>query len=759
LTIQGRKTLQTWFFYAVFFPIGLSFFSCSEKESNNQNLSNTYTHIEYRDTSTIQMARLLSDQYATLPALQTNYKNRERAAHFLAMAKDADLVDEVQLSIRGSFELINSGQNEAALSVLNTIYEKVSRLQFPEKNQILFNIIGLRAITYFRIAELEKCRENHNSYSCILPLAPEGMHRLRTGSENAIRDIETILELKQDPNFIYLLNLAYMTLGGYPDEVPEAYRVPLVMDESKTGIKPFVNIGSQLGVDDYKLSGGVIIEDFDNDGDIDILSSSWNLRDNLAYYENQGNGSYAEKHTEAGLKGITGGLNMIQGDYDNDGYIDMLVLRGAWLPTGKNPNSLLKNNGDGSFTDVTIESGIFSLFPTQTAAWADFNNDGFLDLYIGNETYEGYSANACELFLNSGKGTFTNIASTVNADVVGYIKGVACSDYDNDGDQDIFLSNLSNKNILLENISATNDFGFEFKDVSDQAGIEYPLESFPTWFFDFDNDGLEDLFVASYPISYYNNLASEYLNELLGKEAKSESPRLYKNLGNGTFSDITSKVELDKVCFTMGSNFGDFDNDGFLDMYLGTGEPDMKAVIPNRAFLNNNGKAFREITSQAGLGHLQKGHAVSFIDLDNDGDQDIYAVMGGAFEGDVFYNALFENPGNDNGFIKLSFQGVKSNRFGLGAKVTIKLSNGKKIYRTMSSGSSFGSNMQTRMEIGIPQGISIEALAIDWPSGAQQNFTNPHVNHWYKITEGQSALEKMTFSQQPFVLSNTHHHH
>jgi len=745
------------FFVAI---IIMLFSSCSDEGGSHQHAHTDIDLKEYRDSSTIQMAALLVEHYKAMPAARTNYKNSERADYFLAQGESQDINQHVQLTLRGSFELINAGRNDEALSYLNKLYEKIMALDFPTKNEIIFNIKGLRAITNFRIGELENCRMNHTSSSCIIPFHEESFHKLRHGNESAIKDILDILKIKRDPNFVYLLNVAYMTLGGYPSEVPKEYLVPLIMQEEMGLIKKFKNIGSELGVDDNKLSGGVIVDDFDNDGHLDIMTSSWNLRDNLAFYRNNGDGSFTESHITAGLDGITGGLNMVQADYNYDGYIDVFVLRGAWLAIGKNPNSLLRNNGDGTFTDVTIEAGLAtSLYPTQSATWADFNNDGFLDLFIGNETFNGQGSNPCELFLNQGDGTFENIANLVSADVIGYIKGVASSDIDNDGDQDLFLSNLDNENILLRNDSDSSELGFRFTDISKGAGITKPLQSFPTWFFDYDNDGLEDLFVASYPISFYNNLASEYLNELVGSSRKSETPRLYKNVGDNKFRDVTTEVGLDKVCFTMGSNFGDFNNDGYQDIYLGTGEPDLKAVIPNRAFLNINGEKFSEVTTQAGLGHIQKGHGITFADLDNDGDQDIYAVMGGAYEGDIFFNALFENPGHNNSFIKLSLEGTESNRDAIGAKIAVHLDNKQTLYRSITSGSSFGGNMLSRQEIGIPSGNSIVKVSVIWPSGKKHDYKGVTKGNWYVLNENNNLVTEKSLESMNFELSKEHHHH
>src|SRR6185503_10312692 len=153
----------------------------------------------------------------------------------------------------------------------------------------------------------------------------------------------------------------------------------------------------------------------------------------------------------------------------------------------------------------------------------------------------------------------------------------------------------------------------------------------------------------------------------------------------------------------MGCNFGDFDNDGWIDFYLGTGDPNLANLMPNRAFRNAEGRFFQDVTTSSGMGHLQKGHGVSFADLDNDGDQDIYHSVGGAYEGDFYRNALFENPGNSNRWITLKLEGVKSNRPALGARIKVVLdtkSGERAIHRVVSTGSTFGNN-PFRQEIGL----------------------------------------------------------
>ena len=193
----------------------------------------------------------------------------------------------------------------------------------------------------------------------------------------------------------------------------------------------------------------------------------------------------------------------------------------------------------------------------------------------------------------------------------------------------------------------------------------------------------------------------------------------------------------------MGANFGDLDNDGYLDFYLGTGYPDYEALSPNVMYRNVNGESFADITTASGLGHLQKGHAIAFADLDNDGDQDIFEQMGGILPGDRYNDALFENPGFDNHWIAIRLVGTSSNRSAIGASIHVLVEQGdgnRSIYRHVTSGGSFGSN-PLRQNIGLGQASGINRLEIKWPtSGLTQTFEEVPMDCFVQIVEGDDQL-------------------
>jgi len=214
---------------------------------------------------------------------------------------------------------------------------------------------------------------------------------------------------------------------------------------------------------------------------------------------------------------------------------------------------------------------------------------------------------------------------------------------------------------------------------------------------------------------------------------------LYRNGGQGRFQDVTRAAGLDRLLLAMGANWGDYDNDGWPDLYLGTGEPDLSSLMPNRLFRNGGGGRFEDVTTAARVGHLQKGHGVAFADFDEDGDLDIYAVMGGAFSGDTAANVFFENPGAEGAWVEIELRGISANRPGLGARLRCHVQEGREtrvIYRTVTTGGSFGAS-PFRQWIGLGKAGKVDRLEIDWPgSGTRQVVREVPVRRRITITEG-----------------------
>ncbi|GAB4423646.1 MAG: hypothetical protein OHK0039_40370 [Bacteroidia bacterium] len=699
---------------------------------------------------TAAMAAELAEIARTATSIDYPYLNRYRADLLRAeIARDTLRAD---LRFALARELLYAGDAAAAIAELHALLGS-EQDTVTYRNRDMQALLGLACL---RLGETQNCIEAHHPLSCVVPIAPAARHRLTVGSQGAIEVFGRLL--RRDPGDLqsrWLLNVAYMTLGRWPDEVPEAWRIPSAALASAYPLPAFRNVAPALGVAVNEVSGGTCLEDFDRDGDLDIFCTSFRLHDQARLFRNDGDGHFTDITAAAGLTGIVSGLNTLHADYDNDGWPDILILRGAWLNnSGTHPNSLLRNNGDGTFADVTRASGLYSLHPTQTAAWADVNLDGWLDLFIGNES-NADAAHLCELYLANGDGTFREAAAAWGVALRGFVKGVCFTDYDNDSWPDLYVSQLGQPNLLFHNRA-----GQTFEAVTQAAGVSEPRFSFPVWTWDYDQDGHEDLAVWSYDTRRYGQLGYDVAADYLGLPHHAELPRIYRNRGDGTFEETSHALQLDKALFVMGCNHGDLDNDGWPDAYLGTGAPDLFSTVPNRLFRNAAGQVFQDVTAAAGAGQIQKGHAVAFGDLDNDGDQDIYTVIGGSVEGDVFPNMLLDNPGSSHAWVSLELKGRRANRSAIGARVVIETADStgqlRRWYHSVSTGGSFGSN-SLRIEAGLGKAASLRQVIVTWPTADRHSdhYTGLELRRHYRLVEGGEARH----IERPVIIWDTTKQH
>ena len=721
-----------------------------------------------RGPGTIEMTQLLETLIQQNKPMENRFLNQGRVDFYQdALKQETEPKRELELRFQLATELLQVNRLNDSLAEIGKIRSSVKALDMPllEVNDVYLSI--REALCHMRRGELANCLSNHNADSCLLPLRGGGIYRLRDDSNQATNVLTRLLE-RYPGNLTarWLLNVAHMTLGGYPDHVPTQWLIPPHVFNSDHDVGRFRDVASGVGLGLTELSGGALVDDFDGDGNLDVVTSSMGLRDPMRFYHNLGNGRFEDRTRMAGLTGLTGGLNMTHADFDNDGDLDILILRGGWMAEGgRFPNSLLRNDG-GRFEDVTKQAGLLSFHPTQNAVWFDYNGDGWLDLFIGNESSPEGPPHPCELYRNNRNGTFTDVSRVNRLNVVAFVKGSTAIDYNNDGRPDLFLSIQGGRSLLFRNDGPKPAEGSEkarwgFSEVAEQAGVTLQQFSFPCWSFDYDNDGFEDLFVAGYHIGN----VGEVVADMLGMPSPAERSKLYRNRGDGTFEDVSKAVGVDRVLHAMGSNFGDLDNDGWLDIRLGTGDPNFATLIPSRMFRNDRGKRFQDVTTSGGFGTLQKGHAVAFADLDNDGDQDVYEDLGGAYHGDQYPNALLENPGHGNHWIKLKLEGRTANRSGIGARIRIRCATpdgDRIIHRTCNTGGSFGGN-PLRLEIGLGRATEVKSVEIDWPgSRSQQSVKIPRIDSAYRIREGESEVQNIPLKPMRFMTTHaephSHHH-
>lgn len=701
----------------------------------------------------------------------------ERVAYLeLVLTRPLSLQGETTVRMELANEQLRAGRSESAVVTMTTLVRDLQPQEKVLPKSLLARVHELLALSYLRMGEQENCIGMHNALSCNFPLRGGGLHAKKQGAEGAVREYTVALQLNPESEIDrWLLNLAYMQLGRYPQDVPKQWLADPSLFKSDAEIGYFPDVAGLAGVDAFQRSGGLIVEDFDGDGLLDILMSSSGPLDRMHFFHNNGDGTFSDRTKEAGLGDEIGGLNMVLTDYNNDGCPDVLVLRGGWWDTfGQYPMSLLRNNCNGTFDDVTEEAGLLLNGPGQTAGWADYDGDGWLDLFVGHESKPGEQF-VSQLLHNNQDGTFSEVPAPQGSGTslpgvlganLGFVKGVAWGDYNNDGRPDLYVSTMYGQSYLFRNdgpVDPThpNAAKWKFTDVTQKAGLGGKRYTFPAWFFDYDNDGWLDIFAGGYSTTSMEDVGAFEM----GKPHQASVSHLFRNRHDGTFVDVPHAAGLDRAITVMGANFGDLDNDGWLDVYLGLGDPSFEALLPKRMFRNDGGRFFQDVTTSGGFGNLQKGHAIAFADLEGNGNEDVLEELGGAYPGDGFHAALYRNPGHGKHWVTLLLQGVQTNRAGYGARIRVEIEERgqvRSIYRATGSVSSFGGNPM-RQHIGVGDATAIREIDVWWPvSGRRQKFRDIAVDCTYRVNEDVERLEPVavkSFEIGKTAIAPQHQHH
>ena len=545
---------------------------------------------------------------------------------------------------------------------------------------------------------------------------------------------------------------------------------PVLSQQSKIA---FTDITTQAGITfkhvaspDKKyivesMSGGVAMFDYDNDGDLDIyfvnsltvdlVKSKGKTKSEL--YRNDGNGKFTEVGEKAGVSDIGWGMGAAAGDYNNDGFEDLYV-------TCLGPDHLLKNNGNGTFTDVTAKAGVNDPRWSTGAAFVDYDNDGDLDLFVSN--YVDFDINnlpefgqgkTCQyksipvqcgprglkgagdsLFRNNGDGTFTDVSKQAGVqDENGYYGlGVLTGDFDDDGLIDIFVANDSTPNFHYRNKGdgTFEEIGFSAGTAVNENGSEQGSMGVTAG--DYDHDGKLDIFIT--------NFADEYNT-------------LYHNDGKNSFTDLAYAAKVAAVSLPhvgWGTKFFDYDNDGWVDLFVANGHvyPQLPGYKqPRLLHRNNRDSTFSEVSAEFGtiLTENRVSRGVAFGDIDNDGDVDLLiADLDGPPQ--LLRNDA-GNSGNAGNSILIKTVGVKSNRSGIGARVTVVAGDLTQTDQ-VRSGDSYISQSDLRLHFGLEKRAKVDSIQVRWPSGAVDKISNVGVNRIITIKEGQGKVDEKEFTKQ-----------
>jgi tetratricopeptide (TPR) repeat protein len=568
--------------------------------------------------------------------------------------------------------------------------------------------------------EFKKIPSSASQYATAMHEAAVALYRAGR-YESAVRtEVDSLHSNPADERSRAVLFLSADKLGGYPPTVPEEFRMTIKAGYGKPTVQ-FEDIAARIGVDKTSGGRGSAILDYDGDGYLDIVIGAAYGGTNL--YHNNGDGTFTDVSIDSGLDICVNSFGVVAGDYTNSGFPDLYITRqGFYVGEGQ----LFRNNGDGTFTDTTEAAGLKNVWgPAFTSSWVDYDNDGYLDLFVANNLgalFERKTPN--RLFHNNGDGTFTDVTAQAGIDTLWPTIGGAWGDYDNDGRMDLFLSNGLGRSQLFHN----NGDG-TFTDVSEKAGVTAMGFGSPAFFWDYDNDGWMD--IGQFIWSDHDDVIYTLRN---GEGPANGQPmRVYHNNRDGTFTLVSKELGLTECWGTMSGSFGDFNNDGYLDLVLGNGSPKLDRLDP-LVLMENDGQKFRNTTFAAGLPFTGKSHGANLGDLFGDGRLSVIVAAGGAYPGDLLTTGVYcpkTLPGN---YLNVRLVGTRSNRSAIGARVWIE-AGGRKQYREVSGGSNFGC-MPLEQHFGLGDIGAVEAVNVRWPSGLEQRFTGLPANKTLEFTEG-----------------------
>lgn len=532
-----------------------------------------------------------------------------------------------------------------------------------------------------------------------------------------------------DVRYRWMLRTLILHAGQPESKIPEEFRLKLPPGDRATF--QFRDATANSGAERLALGRGASWGDFDNDGREDILVGA--ERAPFCLFRNQGDGTFRDVAERLGLHDPVGlGCYAAQFiDYDNDGFQDVFMTSNGWGGGGR--LFLFHNEGGTRFTDVTAASGLGAPVNAFGASWADYDNDGRVDLAVAAGIVDPEGGDRIRLYHNDGNGKFREVGEQAGLTQKARWISLCWGDYDGDGRQDLLAASFDAGPFLFRNLGDGR-----FEDVSVKAGIRNECAAYTPEFFDFDNDGNLDAFVSTYPSAYLR--VEDMIEGNLGRPTPlPQRQLLFRNNGDGTFRNISEEAGITGWHGGMSSQVGDFDNDGFDEITIGTGNPALDWTEPKPLFHNNGKGQFTDIAQSAGLVHFGMLHGTVLADYDDSGNLSLFGSFGGFYWGTRETTKLYKNMGSGNSSLEVRLIGTRSNRDAIGAKVSA-IAGKRRIHKYVNGGNGFGVANSKVIHLGLGREQRVEHLDIQWPSGHKQSFRNIPAGQRIEIVEGMETL-------------------
>ncbi len=511
---------------------------------------------------------------------------------------------------------------------------------------------------------------------------------------------------------------------------------------------PFEDVTEAMGIDRWGGTGSISFIDLDNDNWDELVWERKYMPPQV--YKNLKGKAFRNIPAEDLVASLGSPIIFSAGDMDNDGRPDL--FRHCCNYDGPGPTQVLKNMGDLTFKDITEPSGLaHNEGSGMVVAWSDYDLDGFLDIVIA----DNWGPN--RLYRNRGDGTYENTTARAGLRTKATV-GISFGDYNNDGWPDIWAQGWDAKWLYRNNQDGT------FTDVSEEAGLGEQLgqKGYMSFMFDYNNDGHMDLFAGQYVVSSDEKWGFGPIctcSNLLADEGYSErewrsATTIFKNNGDGTFTNIAESSRFIPLGM-MGSNHGDWNNDGYEDLLFGAGGPYMQQAEPFLFYENNGDDTFTNITPFEMLSLFGKGHGSAFTDFDHDGFLDVATNNGGAAPGDLWPSLLLRNKGNDNHWlrVKLKAELPDTNAMAVGARVTLYAGDMLQV-KEVQSGGQFGATNSLVLHFGLAKHTAVDKVVIRWPNRDLQEtvIENLDANQEIEVSQ-RTGKYRVLWAKPPAILN------